>query len=79
MSQKRKRSDRDFNAGYVLAVANLINLHGSTVEAEDVMRELDISWSEIRRMDLSEYDMDALKKIKRDDKRCPFREEPRHV
>ena len=57
-------SDRDFNAGYVLACANLVNLHDEPGMAADVMAQLGITWADVLRMKLSDYDMDALQKIR---------------
>jgi len=53
-----------FEHGYLIAVANIINLHGETVVAKDVARELGVTWRQIARADLAEYDLVALKKIK---------------
>lgn len=53
-----------FDHGYVIAVSNLINLHGDTVIAEDVMAQAGIKWADVEASDLTEYDMDALKQIK---------------
>jgi len=53
-----------FNIGYVIACANLVNLHDEPGLAADVMAELGVSWADIKRMGLTEYDMKALRKIK---------------
>lgn len=52
-----------FNFGYVLASANILHLHDEPVIASDVLREAGLGWSEITAMDLSDYDMDAIKVI----------------
>lgn len=64
---------RDFNAGYILACANIVNQHDEPGMAADVARELGVSWDEVKRMRLSPYDMAALRKIKRYGRRDAFR------
>ena len=49
-----------FAHGYLIAVANIMNLHG-----EDV-RELGESESAIKRLDLTEYDAEPLRKLFRE-------------
>lgn len=56
----------DFNMGYAIACANLVNLHDEPGLAADVMIELGVSWPAIKRMGLSDYDMKALRQIKRE-------------
>lgn len=58
-------SDQDFDRGYVIACCNLENLHGESDLAWDVLAELGVSRADIRRMDLCEYDMRALKRIEK--------------
>jgi len=67
-SEKREQ----FNAGYVIACANLVNLHGEPGCAADMMAQLGITWGEVERMDLSDYDMRALQLIKQEKSRHPF-------
>lgn len=71
-----RKKDKNFNAGYVLACANLVNLHGETTLATDVLCELGITWTDVLAMDLSEYDMGALQQIRDHDtpKRYAFRD-----
>ena len=52
-----------FAHGYLIAVANIMNLHGEDVIAEDVLRELGESESAIKRLDLTEYDAEPLRKL----------------
>lgn len=59
-----RKKDQDFNVGYVLACANLVNLHGEVTLATDVLCELGITWADVIAMGLSEYDMDALQQIR---------------
>lgn len=70
--KRKDKAAKDFNAGYVLACANLVHTHGSPEMAADVMAQAGITWAEITRMDLGDYDMDALRKIKRETSRAPF-------
>lgn len=71
-----RNKDKDFNVGYVIACANLVNLHGETTLATDVLCELGITWSDVLAMDLSEYDMGALRQIRDSEtpKRRAFRD-----
>lgn len=54
----------EFQHGYVIACANLVNLHDQPGMAADMLRELGVSWDDVRGADLSKYDMAALCKIK---------------
>ena len=67
-----RSKNRDFNAGYVLACANLMHLHDQPTMAADVMAQAGITWAEIKRMDLGDYDMEALRKIKLETNSHPF-------
>lgn len=66
------KAERDFNAGYILACAAIVHLHDEPVVAADVMAELGVSWAAVRRLELSEYDMSALRKIKAERHCRPF-------
>jgi hypothetical protein len=57
---------KNFQAGYLIAVANIMNLHGEDVVAEDVLRELGATASVLRDMDLSDYDLKPLRKLFRE-------------
>jgi len=59
---------RQFDAGYTLAVANLIHLHDQPGMAADVMAQTGITITDINRMGLTDYDLKPLRKM--------FREEP---
>lgn len=61
--EKAEAEKRAFNHGYLIATANIMNLHGEEVIAGDVLDQLGVSADEIRAMDLSEYDMDALEPL----------------
>lgn len=66
------RETRDFDRGYITACANIVNLYGGADIAAEVIRALDVSWEDVKRMRLSSYDMEALRQVRRqtDD---PFR------
>jgi hypothetical protein len=53
----------EFLRGYVLAVCNLNNMHDMPSVAWDVLLQLGVTKAEIKRLDLSEYDAKALRKI----------------
>lgn len=52
-----------FAHGYLIAVANIMNLHGEDVIAEDVLQELGETADAIERLDLTEYDAEPLKEL----------------
>lgn len=62
----------DFEAGYVIACANIVNLHDEPGIAADAIRELGVTWKQITDADLSDYDMAALRQIKREGGQSPF-------
>ncbi|MFG1302660.1 hypothetical protein V5F34_00775 [Xanthobacter autotrophicus] len=62
----------DFNTGYVIACANLVHLHDEPSMAADMMSQLGISWADVLRMGLSDYDMDVLRKIREEKPIHPF-------
>lgn len=63
-----------FAHGYLLACCNIMNLHGDSVIAFDVLAEAGISEDEATAMDLCEYDEKALAKIRAERSReSPFR------
>ena len=68
----------EFERGYVIAVANLVNMHGASTEAVDLMRALDISFHKIRRLELTEYDMRAILELKRQYGTRPFKTRTAH-
>lgn len=78
-----KAEKRAFQAGYLIAVANIVNLHDETVIAEDVLNELGICRSTMERMGLSDYDRKPLRKLFREIERKaairrPAPKEPTH-
>ena len=68
-------ASKEFNRGYVIAVCNIVNLHGETTIAEDVLQQLNITESELIPMDLSEYDQAAIDNIKKNGRGCAFKSE----
>ena len=57
---------RAFHHGYLIAVANIVNLHGEDTIAEDVLMQLGISCSTMERMELSDYDKKPLRRLFRE-------------
>ncbi len=53
-----------FKAGYLIACCNLVNLHDQPSIACDVLAEAGLSEADVDAMDLSEYDLRALKEIR---------------
>lgn len=54
----------EFQRGYLIATANIANLHNETVIAADVAAELGVTWAQIKAADFTDYDLLALKKIR---------------
>ena len=50
----------EFNRGYVLACANIVNLHGADVAVMEGFAQLGISKAELKALDLCEYDQRAI-------------------
>jgi hypothetical protein len=68
-----EREKRDaFNHGYVIACCNISNLHNDEVIAHDVLANLGVAKHEVVAMDLSEYDLTALKKIEKCRSQSPY-------
>lgn len=58
------RAPRDeFMAGYLIAVSNIMNLHGEDVIAEDVLLQAGVDRSILDGLDLCEYDLGPLNKL----------------
>lgn len=53
----------DFNRGYMIAVANLMNLHGDEVIARDVLMQLGASREDMEALDLTDYDLEPLRAL----------------
>lgn len=63
---RREGAEKNFNHGYLIAVANSLNLHNDDVIASDVMSQETISMKEIEALGLADYDLDVLKELYRD-------------
>ncbi|MEL4069570.1 hypothetical protein WKW50_05420 [Ochrobactrum sp. GPK 3] len=50
----------EFHRGYVLACANIVNLHGADVAVMEGFAQLGISKAELQALDLCEYDQKAI-------------------
>lgn len=50
----------EFNRGYVLACANIVNLHGPDVNVAEGFAQLNITRDELKNLDLCEYDQNAI-------------------
>jgi len=69
MASETREETRAFNAGYLIAVANIVHTHDETVVAEDVLSALGISRSTMERIDLTDYDKTVLRKLFRENER----------
>jgi hypothetical protein len=58
-----KKLEFEFARGYVIACCNLSNLHREPSMAREIFFQLGVTKAEIERMDLSEYDLKAVKKM----------------
>ncbi|KAB2728213.1 hypothetical protein [Brucella anthropi] len=61
-----------FEHGYVLACCNIVNLHDEPTIAHCTLSELGVTRTAVKAMDLSEYDLKALRKIERSCSRSPY-------
>ena len=64
-----KKADDEFTRGYLIAVANLSNLHDQPTIAADVLAELGESEGVIKRLGLGDYDAKPLRKLFRENAR----------
>jgi len=56
--------DKDsFEAGYLLAVANIMHLHGEEMIGTDVLQDSGISSNAVRRLALTEFDAKPLRRL----------------
>ncbi|MFT8369284.1 MAG: hypothetical protein ABF646_11095 [Acetobacter papayae] len=56
---------QNFNAGYLIACCNIANMHNEESIASDVLAEASITESDVKALDLSEYDANALAEIRK--------------
>ncbi len=61
-----------FEHGYVLACCNIVNLHDEPTIAHDALSELGVTRQAVKAMNLSEFDMKALRKIERGSAGSPY-------
>lgn len=55
----------EFLRGYLIAVSNLVMLHGVSSEAEDLLKELgDIDKKDIERLNLTEMDINNINEVR---------------
>ncbi len=52
-----------FVAGYLIAVANIVHLHGEEIVALDVLRECGCSRADAEKCDFTEYDTVVLEAL----------------
>lgn len=57
-------AERDFAHGYLIAVANLINLHDEPTAAADLLGEAGYVMADVEALGLSDYDLDAFRKLR---------------
>ncbi|MCX2696669.1 hypothetical protein [Ochrobactrum chromiisoli] len=68
-----------FEHGYVLACCNIVNLHDEPTIAHDALSELGVTRQAVKAMNLSEFDMKALRKIERGSAGSPYAKANRKV
>lgn len=54
-----------FKVGYLIVCCNLVNLHDEPFLAADVLYEAGITEADVKAMDLTEYDLRALREIRK--------------
>ncbi len=61
-----------FNAGYMIACCNFVNMHNEPTVGAEVLAQAGMTRADVKAMDLSEYDMLALKEMVRNSRYSPF-------
>jgi hypothetical protein len=61
--------NKEFDRGYLMACATIVNSYGSVVSAADVLNASEIKRADIKGFNLSEYDQAAIDEIL-SDPRC---------
>ncbi len=56
----------EFNRGYLIACCDMMNLHGDSRIASDTLAQAGITQSDVKKMDLTEYDAAALADIRQE-------------
>ncbi|WP_025828343.1 hypothetical protein [Acetobacter okinawensis] len=59
------RKRENFNAGYLIACCNIVNMHNEEGIASDILAQAGITEAEVKALDLSEYDANALTEIRK--------------
>lgn len=59
------RKRENFNAGYLIACCNIVNMHNEEGIASDILAQAGITEAEVKALDLSEYDANALAEIRK--------------
>ena len=67
------KEQKEFDRGYLLACAAIVNAHGEVAVAADVLNASDIKRSDIPGFDLTEYDATAINMVLADP-RCIINE-----
>lgn len=62
--QAHKRDE--FTAGYLIAVANIMHLHGDDVIARDVLTQLGADEDDMLSLDLTDYDAEQIRPLFKD-------------
>lgn len=57
---------KGFTAGYAMACANIVNLHGEDTIAENILAESGITLAEVKALGLTDYDMKPLRALFRE-------------
>ena len=54
---------RAFAHGYLMAVSTMLHQHGCTVTAEDALRDAGFKWSEVKSLDMDDFDLKVLRPV----------------
>ena len=60
------RDSVEFNRGYMIAVSNIMNLHGEDTIARNVLEQLGATKADMERMGFDDYDLDQLRPLFRE-------------
>lgn len=68
MAPANKKDDarQEFDRGYVIACLNTFSMHGDSVISGEAFVQLGITRDEVKALDLSDYDLDTLKKLEKE-------------
>jgi len=65
-AERDELKKNSFHHGYLIATANIVNLHGEDIIAGDVLNELGLTEGIIKKLDLSDYDAKPLRRLFRE-------------